>query len=183
MIHERGYWLGRYETQLHQCDIPLCDAIISILKDMKSIIDVGCGNGGYTKHLIDNGFECVGYDGSPLTPEISDGLCGVMDFSQPVEVGEFDLVLCLEVGEHVPAHYEQVFIDNLVTAAKQFIVISWATIGQCGSGHVNCQDNQYVIDEFFKRGFAYKEDKTQFLRDNATFWWFENTTMVFEKII
>ena len=181
MIHERGYWLGRYETQLHQCDIPLCDAIISILKDTKSIIDVGCGNGGYTKHLIDKGFDCVGYDGSPLTPEISNGICGVMDFSQPAEVGQFDLVLCLEVGEHIPAHYEQIFIDNLVKAAKNLIILSWATEGQGGTGHVNCRDNPYIISELLKRGFYFKEEESKILREKSSFAWFANTTMVFVK--
>ena len=184
MIHERGYWTEMAEVGTHVCDEPLCAAIIEMYKGVKTVIDIGCGNGKYTRNLIDAGIDCIGFDGSPLTPEVTEGLCGVLDFSQVVDIGQFDLVLCLEIGEHIPVHYEQVFINNVCQAAKKHICLSWALEGQAGRGHVNCRNNDYVINEIRKRGFTYKPEETQILRDstglNDYIWWFKNTVMVFE---
>lgn len=181
MIHERGYWLSKDETNTHDWDRPLANEIVKMFKSSKSIVDIGCGNGGYTKNFIDNGLMCTGYDGSPLTPEITGGLCSVKDFSQPVDIGKFELVLSLEVGEHIPERYEQVFIDNLCKTAKKFICLSWGVVGQGGLGHVNCRNNDYVIAQMAKRGFIFDIDRSEALRSVSTFPWFKNTVMVFDK--
>lgn len=181
MIHERGYWLDKEEIATHMHDEALCDAIIKTFSDVRTIIDIGCGDGYYTKRLTEHGFECIGFDGSPLTPEITNGICEVRDFSEQVNMGEFDLVLSLEVGEHIPDKYEQVFIDNLICASKGYICLSWGVEGQQGVGHVNCRNNDYVIKELFERGFIYSADKSQYLRDNSTLPWFKNTVLIFYK--
>jgi len=181
MIHERGYWLSKAETNTHDWDRPLASELVKMFKTSATIVDIGCGNGGYTKHFIENGLSCVGFDGSPLTPEITGGLCGIMDFSVPVDIGKFDFVLSLEVGEHIPASYEQIFIDNLANTSKKFICLSWGVEGQGGLGHVNCRNNDYVIRELAKRGFVYDSKKSNQLRSVSTFPWFKNTVMVFKK--
>ena len=178
MINERGIWMSEDETGTHLCDKPLSDAIIEMFP-VKSVIDIGCGNGQYTKNFLDVGIACEGYDGSPLTPEITGGLCKIRDFTQPVYVGKFDLVLCLEVGEHIPAIYERQFFTNLCFAAKEWICLSWGIMGQGGYGHINCHDNEYVINEMTVRGFAFDLEKSNHLRERSTLPWFENTTMVF----
>ena len=178
-INERGIWLDKSETDIHSFDEKLCNAIIKAIEYYETVVDIGCGDGRYTKALIKAGFECVGYDGSPLTPEITGGLCKVKDFSNPVDIGEFQVVLCLEVGEHIPEEYEQVFIDNICLASKEIIILSWAVEGQPGYGHVNCKNNDYVISEMADRGFLYKFDTSEYLRKNSELWWFKNTVMVF----
>lgn len=182
MIHERGYWLSTEETKTHLCDTLLNDGVIYLIKDrLKTIIDIGCGNGAYTERFNKNGFECVGFDGSPLTPELTNNLCKIMDFSEPVDIGEFDLVFCLEVGEHIPSQYEQAFIDNICRAAKNDIVLSWAVEGQGGDGHVNCKNNDYVINQMLTRGFKIEKEYTNFLRAQSRLPWFKNTIMYFKK--
>jgi len=177
-MNERGIWTTKEETDTHEFDVSLCDQIVLLFHG--SVIDIGCGDGSYTRHLIQNGFDCVGYDGSPLTPELSSGLCGVMDFSEPVNVGRFDIVLSLEIGEHIPIQYEEVFIDNICNATKNFIILSWAVIGQGGTGHVNCRDNDYIITKIQARGFILNPALTQKLRSSAILSWFKNTLMVFQ---
>jgi tryptophanyl-tRNA synthetase len=162
----------------------LINALIFLFSDARSAIDIGCGNGGYTKALIGNGIPCVGYDGSPLTPEITGGICRVADFSEPKDFGRFELVLSLEVGEHIPEQYEQVFIDNLCRMSVKYVCMSWAIVGQNGTGHVNCKNNDYIIEQMALRGFRYDKESSEFLRLNNshdTFPWFDNTLMVFEK--
>jgi len=177
-MNDRGIWTLKEEIDTHVFDVSLCDQIILLFNG--SIVDIGCGDGSYTRHLIENGFDCVGYDGSPLTPELSSGLCGVKDFSEPVNIGRFDIVLSLEVGEHIPAPYEEIFIDNICKAAKQFIILSWAVPGQGGTGHVNCRGNDYIINKIQERGGTFDPVLTQKLRDSATLSWFKNTLIIFQ---
>ncbi|GAG88294.1 unnamed protein product [marine sediment metagenome] len=182
MIHERGYWTSTQETDTHRFDGSLCVAISELIKnDLKTVIDIGCGNGAYTNAFNSTGFDCTGYDGSPLTPELTNNTCHIKDFSETVDLGKFDLVLCLEVGEHIPLQYEQTFIDNLCRAAKNNIVLSWALVGQGGDGHVNCRNNDYVITEMAMRGFKIDIEKSNLLRSKATLSWFKNTIMYFKK--
>jgi hypothetical protein len=90
-------------------------------------------------------------------------------------------VFCLEVGEHIPVQYEQTFIDNVCRAAKNDIVLSWAIIGQGGDGHVNCRNNDYVINQMAIRGFTIDIGKSNQLRNCANLFWFKNTVMYFKK--
>ena len=179
MIHERGYWTDHAETNTHMFDEDLCKEIIRQFPGF-DFVDIGCGDGSYTKHLLNAGNNCKGYDGSPLTPELTDGLCKIKDFSKPVSIGKYDVVLCLEVGEHIPEKYEQIFIDNIVKASKKFIILSWAIEGQPGTGHVNCKNNGYIINEMSKRGLEYIPELSAALRLASKFPWFRDTLMVFQ---
>ncbi len=182
---ERGFWTSEALASTHTVDLQLSEAIIEAFPGVKNAIDIGCGNGGYTKNFIKHGIKAVGYDGNPYTRQVSGGLCGTKDFSEPVDLGKFDLVLSLEVGEHIPAKYEQVFIDNLARHAEKHICLSWAVEGQAGYGHFNCRNNDYVIEEFRKRGFAYDPEISQRLRDASNqklYPWFANTVMSFRRV-
>jgi hypothetical protein len=181
MINERGIWTSTDETSTHLFDKKLCDAIIKGLNPNMSVVDIGCGNGAYTMAIREAGIRCVGYDGSPLTEELTNGICKIMDFSYPVKVGRYDVVLSLEVGEHIPVEFESIFIDNLVRASKRFIILSWAIEDQPGTGHINCRNNDYIIDQMDKRGFFYCPEASQILRINSELPWFKDTLMVFER--
>jgi hypothetical protein len=161
-------------------DEPLCEAIALFFQKSRKIVDLGCGDGSYTKYLISKGFDCKGYDGSPLTGQLTDNICGILDLSEKIDIGKYDLVLCLEVGEHIPVIYEQIFIDNICKASNQYIILSWAVEGQPGYGHVNCRNNDYVIDQMKKRNYSHILDNSQYFRGKSTFTWFKNTLMFFE---
>jgi tryptophanyl-tRNA synthetase len=94
---------------------------------------------------------------------------------------KFDCVLSLEVGEHIPKEYESVFIDNVCSHTNNLLIISWAVVGQGGDGHINCQNNEYVINQIESRGLLYNPLKSKELRESATIGWFKNTIMVFYK--
>lgn len=184
-IHPKGYWQDIDEPNKHLCDKGLALAIVQMFKPfVKTAVDIGCGDGSYTKILIKNGINCQGYDGNPITPQLSGNLCKVMDFADPQDIGQFDLVLSLEVGEHIPKRWEQIFINNLCRASRKFICMSWAIEGQAGFGHFNCQNNDYVINEMAKRYFVYCPKASMVLRessDKKVFPWFANTILVFKK--
>lgn len=181
MINERGFWGEEEALSMHTFDHVLCDKIIEVCRGHKTIVDIGCGNGSYVYKLEEAGYEVTGYDGSPATTEITKGRCGVMDFSNAVDIGTFDVVLSLEIGEHIPLQYEQTFIDNICNATKKLLITSWAIEGQGGTGHVNCRNNDYIIKEIESRGLEHLPDINDYLRLDVYLPWFANTVLVFKK--
>jgi hypothetical protein len=181
-INDRGVWLTKTMTDSHVHDKSLSDALVFKYKEFNTVVDIGCGSGKYVKNFNDHGVICMGYDGSPLTPEIANEYCHVMDFSEDQDIGKYDIVLSLETGEHIPRQYEEVFIDNVCRASSKKVIMSWAVEGQGGNGHYNERGNDYVIHEMNKRGFDFNHDESVFLRKESCAPWFKNTIMVFDKV-
>lgn len=77
-----------------------------------------------------------------------------VDISQPFDLGRgFELVVCLEVAEHVPEAHADVLIDSLCRHGD-LIMFSAAIPGQGGDFHVNEQPYEYWRDKFAARGYA-----------------------------
>jgi hypothetical protein len=182
-INKRGFWEN--ETIVgHYNDNTLLKEIKNILIEnkIKSIVDFGCGPGFYLKNIKDIVDYFEGYDGNPNTPLLTDGLCSVLDLSKDFDLNKkFDCVLSLEVGEHIPKDFESIFLDNITKHSSNLVILSWAIVGQGGDGHVNCQNNDYIISEMYKRGFSYDEDLSKNVRSKNVVFWFKNTFMVFKK--
>lgn len=184
-INPRGYWENE-TSEGHGTDPLFIKAFADFCKDREyaTVLDIGCGDGYYTKYLLDQGIYCEGYDGNPFTEKITGGLCKVADFSQYQNLGYFDCVLSIEVGEHIPSIYEQVFLYNVIDHAKKCVVISWAVPGQDGNGHVNCKTNSEVKNWFYLHGF-FNDLKAEIRLRNSvspypqTAYWLSNTLMVF----
>ena len=167
---------------LHKFDPGLSTALIDFLQNQEEIVDFGCGNADYTKALINEGKKVDAFDGNPHTPEMTDGLGKVLDLSTEFDLNKkYECVISLEVGEHIPINKEQIFIDNLDRHCTQCIILSWALPGQGGDGHFNERDNNYIKENFNKRGYESWDEAEKFLRDSTTLWWFKNTIMVFIK--
>lgn len=179
-INEHGFWEND-TFEGHVFDEPLARALGETFLG-NSVVDLGCGHGAYTHYLISCGIHCVGYDGNPNTPLLTNGLCNVLDLSQRVHLGtQYDYVLSLEVGEHIPKEFEHTFIHNLDKLNRKGIVLSWAIEGQGGDGHVNCQNNDYIRNIFEMLGYKSAPDIETKLREASTLWWFKNTIMVFKR--
>lgn len=180
-IDEKGFWYCENEEG-HCFDLKLCLEIENMLakKKVTNVVDFGCGPGKYVERLINKGFECIGYDGNPNTPKYTNGVCKVLDLSERFDLGnKFECVISLEVGEHIPKEYEKNYIDNLTNHCENLLICSWAIPGQGGDGHINCQTNEYVIEEFQKRGFVLNRDLSNRLRNSSSLSWFKNTLFVF----
>ena len=107
----------------------------------------------------------------------------VLDLSKPHKFDEpYDWIMSLEVGEHLPKEFEDVFIENLHNNNKKGIVLSWAIIGQGGRGHINEQNNDYIKEKIMKLGYTNDVEAEQKMRAAASLGWFKNTLMVFRKI-
>lgn len=183
-IDEKGIWYCENEEG-HCFDDRLSIEISKLVLEnsLTSVVDFGCGPGKYVKFLLSQGIDCIGYDGNPNTPNYTDGVCGVLDLSEVFTLkNNFDCVISLEVGEHIPKEYEQIYIDNITKHSNNLLLCSWAIPGQGGDGHINCQSNEYIINEIEKRGFVFDSSLASRLRKNSSLSWFKNTLFVFRKV-
>ena len=182
-VNTKGYWENENVEEGHFDDCKLIYHLIDFLKNEKaeSIVDFGCGNGYYVKKMREAGLNADGFDGNPNTPAITENTCGVFDLSVPKQFDPYDWVISFEVGEHLPKEFEDSFITNLHLNNRKGIVLSWAVIGQGGTGHYNEQDNDYVKSKICELGYLNDIKSENFLRKNSELPWFKNTIMVFRK--
>ena len=183
-IKENGIWEGLEVATHHHYDSGLGNFLIEYFKseNIKSVADFGCGMGTYVKKLQENNINATGFDGNPNTPQLTNNICSVLDLSLPIQFNEvFDWVMSLEVGEHLPPQFEDVYINNLHNNNKYGIILSWALKGQGGDGHVNEQNNEYVKTKMYNLGYVNDIDCEYKIRNASTIWWFKNTLMVFRK--
>ncbi len=181
-----GIWSLLAAEKNHYFDEPLCEAIFEMYNP-KKVADVGCGMGQYCKYFKENGWRTVhGYEGTRDIYQIGEyGDIRIIDLSKVQFVAiNYDLVVCLEVGEHIPKLYEQIFIDNICRFTSKDLVLSWCIPipGNKNVSHVNEQQNSYVIDKFIKKGLEFDLLKSDILRKASTLWWFKSTIMVFRRI-
>jgi hypothetical protein len=121
------------------------------------------------------------YDGNPNTQELSEGRCGVLDLSKPLNLSRHDWVLSLEVGEHIPQAFEDTFLNNLDSGNTEGVILSWAVEGQGGTSHVNNRNNTYIRTKMHAKGYLTDEMTETNLRSSSTFSWFKNTIMVYRR--
>jgi SAM-dependent methyltransferase len=126
------------------------------LVEPKSVVDVGCGTGEWLTVFRENGVrEILGIDHAIESEVLELSKSEFMDFDLrlPLKLCQkFDLVVSLEVAEHLPKEFAEVFVDSLV-ALGDVVLFSAAIPQQQGFGHVNEQwpDNWARI--FASKGF------------------------------
>jgi len=184
-INKNGYWEGNEASSQHKHDISLSTELVHFFTDEKvtNVADFGCGMGKYVDYFLKNNINACGFDGNPNTPELTNNLCSVLDLSMEKKFDEpFDWVMSLEVGEHLPKQYEDVFINNIHNNNKYGMVLSWAVKGQGGHGHVNEQNSDYIKSKICSLGYTNDIESENKLRNSSSLWWFKKTIFVFRKI-
>jgi SAM-dependent methyltransferase len=131
-------------------------------KPPKSLLDVGCGTGTWLRAALDLGVdEIYGIDGVPIQPSellIPDQFFRVEDLSETIDLGrKFDIALCLEVAEHLPAAVASELVATLVVHSD-LIMFSAASPGQFGQHHVNCQWPSYWQSLFNAQGYTCEDN-------------------------
>lgn len=121
------------------------------------VVDVGCGRGWWSKELA--GQHCDVTSVEHCDTETLDELVVFShDLTHPLLLGpEFDLALCLEVGEHLPEESASTLVDSLC-ALSSHVVFSAAIPFQTGPGHINCQWQSWWAEKFEKRGYGVNVD-------------------------
>ena len=124
----------------------------------KSVIDVGCGVGTWLSVFNQCGVEdFYGIDGNYVDRnmlEIPEQRFFVSDLTEPIQLDrQFDLVVSLEVAEHLPDTRAEIFVDSL-TKLGPVILFSAAIPHQGGTHHVNEQWQDYWVKCFQAQGYS-----------------------------
>jgi SAM-dependent methyltransferase len=132
-----------------------------------SVLDLGCGIGVIVHLSAKLGIPSFGFE-IMLKEEEHFGLGHLFpaDLSKPLPIflDPFDLVTCLEVVEHIPPSGADQVVNTMVSHTKNRLVLSAATKGQGGSGHVNEQPHEYWIDKIQPR-LKYSEKESDIVRE------------------
>jgi len=149
-----------------------------------SALDLGCGDGTWLKTIAAAGIgDYLGVDGGYVRPEvlqIPDERFVRHDLSLPLDLKRrFDLVLSLEVAEHLPPESAVDFVRSL-TRHGDLVVFSGAIPGQYGEHHVNEQWPSYWARLFQHFGFqTYDVLRPRIWNDDAICWWYRQNMLVF----
>ena len=124
----------------------------------KSAVDVGCGVGAWAKALQEEGIEdVIGIDGDYVNPTmlmIDHARFLAVDLSRGFDLErKFDLVVSVEVAEHLPCKQAAGFVRDL-TALGDVILFSAALPYQNGVNHLNENWLEFWAILFRRHDFA-----------------------------
>jgi len=129
--------------------------------EVKSVIDIGCGDGQTLAYFASKGCRVLGIEGTPQTDErILQHDYTVGPF--PGSLEEFDLAWSAEFVEHVDEQYVPNFMATFKMA--RFAAITHAEPGCPGWHHVNCRSDDYWKGVFAANGFEFDEGLTAMTR-------------------
>jgi SAM-dependent methyltransferase len=165
------------------------EQVLPIVFDMykpASILDVGCGNGTWLEVAGKLGVtDIMGIDlqsrESGKWPLGSDKFASI-NLQQPFDLlRKFDMILCLEVAEHLPEKAAYLFIDSLVQHSD-FIVFSAAIPGQEGDHHIHLCEPAYWQQLFNLRGYkTYDCIRPRIWDNDAVFWWYRQNIFIAQR--
>jgi SAM-dependent methyltransferase len=167
------------------CASRLSEIIFNEIKP-NSIIDVGCGTGNFLKEFEKHGIDDFrGVDGYHLDLNslyIDPKKVFQTDLEKPLDLNrKFDLVLCLEVAEHLSKDSANLFVESLTKHADT-IVFSAAIPFQGGQNHINEQWQSYWINLFFHKGYQVNYSlREKIWNENEIFWWYKQNILVFKR--
>ena len=157
--------------------------ILSALQP-RSVADFGCGVGTWLRAFSEAGLEdVIGIDGEYVRNEllmIPREKFLRADLSRPINLErKFDLVMSLEVAEHLPAAVAATFVDSL-TRHSSIVLFSAAVPSQDGTNHVNEQWPRYWNTLFGERGYRCFDSLRQaFWDDPRIDWWYRQNMLLF----
>jgi SAM-dependent methyltransferase len=163
--------------------------IVPIVNSMikpTSVVDVGCGLGTFLKAFKELGVKNVlGLDGkwvnrNLLFKYIEPDEFKEVDLESPIQVNRrFDLVISVEVAEHLSEKRADGFVNDLVKLGDN-VLFSAAIPGQGGDHHINEQWISYWREKFERHGYQLRDLFRDKLWDNQdVFWWYRQNMFLF----
>ena len=149
-----------YQHQEKIYNTTAAEIVVPVILDYfscNSVLDVGCGTGTWLKIFRQHGVrDVVGID-SPYVDKsrllITDDEFIAHDLTRSFNLRRrFDVLLCLEVAEHLPDSASNSLIESLCSHSNT-IVFSAAIPGQGGQYHVNEQWSAYWQEKFQRCGY------------------------------
>jgi SAM-dependent methyltransferase len=149
-----------------------------------SVVDVGCGVGTWLAAFAAHGVTNIrGIDGEYVDRgrlQIGEDRFVAHDLTKPIRLDErFDLVLCLEVAEHLERVYAPGLIKSLVNLGPR-VLFSAAIPYQGGTNHLNEQWPEYWSELFAVHGYRALDClRHRIWRDDEVDWWYAQNLLLF----
>lgn len=152
------------------------------LASPRSVVDIGCGTGAWIRSFMDHGItDVLGVDGPEVLHASSIPPASRLphDLSRPLHLPrKYDLVVCLEVAEHLPAAAAGTLVSS-IAAAGDLVLFSAAIPHQRGPGHVNLRWPAYWVDQLAARGFeAVDHFRPRLWEDERVAWWYRQNLLL-----
>lgn len=164
-------------------------AILPLVFDLVSpgsLLDVGCGVGAWLETARQLGVEdFLGVDGDYVDAGqlvIPRDRFVAADLARPWDAGRrFDLVMSLEVAEHLPPSSADEFVHTLARHGD-VVLFSAAAVEQGGTAHVNEQWPRYWAERFAREGFAAIDClRRRIWDDEHIAWWYRQNVVVYAR--
>jgi SAM-dependent methyltransferase len=119
-----------------------------------TVLDLGCGPGLLVEALRQRGVEAWGVDISEYAIEHAAAgareFCRVGSVTDPIE-GDFDLIVCIEVLEHVPQQYANAAVEEMSRHARR-VLFSSSPDEFRDPSHTNVQPTEFWVGLFGRHG-------------------------------
>lgn len=178
-----------HKPEVHNSVSP--EKVVPILIEMfnpRSILDVGCGIGTWLHSFARRGItDLIGVDGDYVDRTMLAQYLDIKKF-QPIDLTnpfdlkrKFDLVISLEVAEHLPESSADGFVRTLIRHSD-LIAFSAAIPGQGGQNHLNEQWKQYWIEKFALYNFMpFDLIRPKIWNIKEIDWWYKQNMIIFSN--
>ncbi|MDD5618149.1 MAG: methyltransferase domain-containing protein, partial [Candidatus Omnitrophica bacterium] len=172
-------------------NVPISGKFVDILMRYfhpSSVVDVGCGNAEFLHEFQKRKVLIKGYEGSRHAIDsalVDKEFIELFDLRNAIQDSrKYDLVLCLEVAEHIEKDFSPKLVEN-VTKLGDTVLFTAAPPGQGGHFHMNEQPREFWIDLFAIRNFSIDEYLATTLKkemkDKGILSWYCDNLMVFKR--
>ncbi len=159
--------------------------LVMNLVNPKSVVDLGCGTGGFLAEFQKYGIpDILGMDGEWARKQLSipeDKFIPV-DLSKPLDLHKkYDLVVSLEVAEHINPNAVDIFVKNVVTMGD-IILFAAAIPGQGGVQHINEQWPEYWVRKFNDQDYVCVDCiREKIWTDRTVEFWYRQNILLFVR--
>ena len=151
---------------------------------VSSVVEIGCGAGAWISTFTTNEVtDVAGVDGDYVDRDsllFDVAAFHSHDLTEPLDLGRrYDLAVCIEVAEHLPAGKARVLVETL-TRHSDLVLFSAAIPGQGGTNHINEQWPSYWVAEFRALGFhAFDVMRPRLWHDRTIGFWLRQNLLIF----
>jgi SAM-dependent methyltransferase len=129
-------------------------------RDVKSILEVGCGGGWFTEAFINQGIDIIAIEGTKagynkcLDRGIPEKCLLKHDIRKPLSLNrKFDIALCTEVAEHIEPPFSSQLVMNLVHHSN----LIWFSFEEPGTNEAHYHHSNEQPAIFWKNLYAFYE--------------------------
>ncbi|MBC7934606.1 MAG: methyltransferase domain-containing protein [Rhizobacter sp.] len=189
-MQETKYYDDAFYAELNDGSYLSAKKILPVINELfkpASVVDIGCGVGYWVKVWKDDlqVNDVLGIEGTYMTQdlyELDKQYLMTADLKMPLTLPKkYDLVMSMEVAEHIPEDHADIFIKNLVDAGD-IILFSAAIKGQLGTYHINEQMPEYWAEKFKKHNYKVVDFiRPAIWNDTSIAYWYRQNTLLFIK--